>query len=363
MTDRVRQFRSLYLDMRIQRQRHFYERRARDYESAHRQAVVLRSALLALAMVLGIVAQFVSGMSRGVLGVVAAFLATLAGAVTAFEALIGFGSLSRLYRDTALNLAESEIDWNGSMEAGGTSRRRCGGWNRCFASRTPSGVNLSSTNIREHRFLVSTGARVAASAVLISGHLVDTADRRVPRFPPDQVGRVTAQIRDTFDEWHVGRDTSVFTGGARGADILAAEEAVGRGARLVLCLALPAAEFERRSVELPGTDWAMRFRRLLGLADIETLDQPGSTDRGNVYVRANTWMICQARRIDVRPHAIVVWDGRRGDGPGGTADFVRQLGYHADDVRLRVIDPTPARVTANNRVGNDPPTVLGNAAP
>lgn len=193
------------------------------------------------------------------------------------------------------------------------------------------------------------------SAVLVSGHLVDTADRRIPRFPQDRVGHVAERIRDTFDEWGVGPGTNVFTGGARGADILAAEEAVRREARLVLCLAMPVAEFERRSVDLPGTDWALRFRRLLGVADVEVLDHAVNS---TVYARANTWMIQQARRIDPRPYAIVVWDGRRGDGPGGTADFVGQLGYGADDVRLRVIDPTPARSSVQ-RAGCERTTVQG----
>jgi len=35
-----------------------------------------------------------------------------------------------------------------------------------------------------------------------------------------------------------------------------------------------------------------------------------------------------------------VWDGRRGDGSGGTADMVRRLGALDPDSRVRVINPT-----------------------
>jgi hypothetical protein len=68
-------------------------------------------------------------------------------------------------------------------------------------------------------------------------------------------------------------------------------------------------------------------------------DGDGSDD---VFTSANVWMLHVARSIDARPHAIVVWDGGPGDGSGGTADLVRQLGVQRCDPRVRVIDPTPS---------------------
>jgi hypothetical protein len=53
-------------------------------------------------------------------------------------------------------------------------------------------------------------------------------------------------------------------------------------------------------------------------------------------------MVDTVRAMDDRPYVVVVWDGRGGDGPGGTGDLVRRLGYAPDDERVRVIDPTPA---------------------
>jgi hypothetical protein len=183
-------------------------------------------------------------------------------------------------------------------------------------------------------------------AVLVSGHMIDSNDRPVPRFPQHRAGWVADRIRNAFHEWRVGRGTTVFTGGARGSDIIAAEEATRRGATVVLCLALPVREFERRSVELTGTDWIDRFRRLLAVAEVRQL--PGTVGRetveragGSPFAATNTWMIDLARRLDPRPRAIVVWDGKPGDGPGGTADLVDKLGYSIDDPNLRRIDPTP----------------------
>ena len=183
----------------------------------------------------------------------------------------------------------------------------------------------------------------AASVVLVSGHMVDAPGRPTPRFPPSRVTWVTGQVRAVLDQWQVGPGTTMISGGARGADIIAAEQAHVRGARVLLCLALPPAEFEQRSVDLPGTDWRARFRRLLDLAEVRQLsDDIADVPAGDqVFERANDWMLEIACRLDPHPYALIVWDGHPGGGPGGTSDLVRRLRYNVDDPRIRVIDPTP----------------------
>jgi hypothetical protein len=181
--------------------------------------------------------------------------------------------------------------------------------------------------------------------VLVSGHLTDAADRAVARFPQHRVPWVADQVGRTFDEWGVGPANTVICGGARGADIIGAEAGVARGAALVLCLALPPGEFERRSVDLAGTDWRERFRRLLAVADVRVLgDVPAreAPDDDAVFARTNRWMVDLARHLDPYPRAVIVWNGDPGDGPGGTADLATRLGYPAGDARVRTIDPTPA---------------------
>ncbi|MCK2218295.1 SLATT domain-containing protein [Actinomadura sp. ATCC 31491] len=106
------QFRALYRELRIQEQSRFYERRSEEYEGAHRQAVMVRNVLLLLSALVGAAGQFTSGTGRAACGVAAAVLAALAGAVTAFEALIGFAQLHKLYADAAHSLRAAAIDWD-----------------------------------------------------------------------------------------------------------------------------------------------------------------------------------------------------------------------------------------------------------
>lgn len=175
--------------------------------------------------------------------------------------------------------------------------------------------------------------------IVVSGHLIDTADRPVPRFPEDRVPWVTGQIETILDEWQVAASTTLICGGGRGADIIAAEAALARGARVVVCLALPPDRFVERSVDLPGTDWAERFHHLLTVADVRELRDPPA---GNaVFARTNEWIVDLAQSMHPEPRALLIWNGQAGDGAGGTADMVDRLGYDRDDPRIYIVDPTP----------------------
>lgn len=175
-----------------------------------------------------------------------------------------------------------------------------------------------------------------AQAVVVSGHMVDRPGRPQPRFPPEQVPRVAAEVRDQLERWSVGPATTLITGGARGADIIAAEVALERGATVRLVLAREPDDFVSDSVSLPQTDWEDRFHALVGRADVEIV---GGFD-DDVYARTNERIIERAREIDDHPLALIVWDGKEGDGPGGTSDFVARLARVWGDDHVVLIDPT-----------------------
>lgn len=113
MSERDADFRRLYKDLRIIDQRGYYERRSREYDRAHRQSIAIRNALLVLAALAGLAGQFVDGTGRTWAGIVAAGCAAVATAVTAYESLMSFGSLAKLYDDVALSLREAELQWDG----------------------------------------------------------------------------------------------------------------------------------------------------------------------------------------------------------------------------------------------------------
>ena len=174
--------------------------------------------------------------------------------------------------------------------------------------------------------------------VVVSGHMVDTPDRERPRFPANQIPRVAQEIREVLRRWDLGPGATLVTGGARGADILAAEIALRRGAEVHLVLAFAPETFKERSVALPGTDWEERFDALVAQSEYEVVGGPDE----DVYERTNDRIIELARGIDERPHALIVWNGEGADGAGGTSDFVQRLGHVSGDERLVIIAPMPS---------------------
>jgi hypothetical protein len=119
VNDRAEPFRRLYQDLRIADQAAWYTNRSAEYMTAHAQAITVRNVLLFAAALSGLVLQLLEeGSGRAVFGVIAAVLAAMAGGLTAYEGLIGFDHLSKLYGDAAHSLAEAELDWEAAGAGG-----------------------------------------------------------------------------------------------------------------------------------------------------------------------------------------------------------------------------------------------------
>ena len=108
---RAHDFHRFYFDQRIENQLAYYRDRRAEYRDAHRQAVIVRNALLFMAAIAGGIGAFVPEGWRVGLGVAAALLGAFAAAVTAYETLIGFSQLEKLYADALRNLEEAALDW------------------------------------------------------------------------------------------------------------------------------------------------------------------------------------------------------------------------------------------------------------
>jgi hypothetical protein len=188
---------------------------------------------------------------------------------------------------------------------------------------------------------------------ICSGHMIDAPGRKNPRFPPEKEKAVREAIARQLDTWKIGANDLAVCGGARGADILFAEESLQRGARVRLLLPQKIDDFVDESVRLDGTDWTERFHVLRNKCDVATqparlgkIPDPQQTANAsqflNIYARNNLWIINTARTEapdSGAVYALLVWDQQpTGDGPGGTSDFgtrVRKLGG-----TIGIINPT-----------------------
>jgi class 3 adenylate cyclase/tetratricopeptide (TPR) repeat protein len=165
--------------------------------------------------------------------------------------------------------------------------------------------------------------------VIFSGHMMDSANRHTPRFPPADEHAVRSIIEEQLRLINAGIG---FSSAACGCDIIFLEAMLNRGGTIHVLLPWPKAQFVKTSVEVAAGNWLARFERVLARAAsvrvLGELQMPGSPI-GLDY--CNAAMIGLARlyahSLDLEFAPVAVWDGRPG-APGGTGSFVRYWRTH-----------------------------------
>jgi hypothetical protein len=104
-----------------------------------------------------------------------------------------------------------------------------------------------------------TSPQPPQKVVLFSGHMIDTPGRGKPRFPPDKEAIAVQAIAGALADIDVGPPDLCICGGACGGDLLFAEAALARGARLELYIPFEEPTFLEKSVDFADSDWRARF--------------------------------------------------------------------------------------------------------
>jgi class 3 adenylate cyclase len=180
---------------------------------------------------------------------------------------------------------------------------------------------------------------VPAIAVF-SGHMIDVAGRRSPRFPVAAIPAVEQAIRAAVN---VLGDVVGYSSAAAGGDILFGEAILDRGGELHVVLPQGRAGFSAESVEPHGGDWVRRYEVLLQrAASVTAVSEYRISSEGPAFSYANRVLYGRARmhadRLQRPLVGLCVWDQEEGDGPGGTSDSVRT--WRRNGVEPTIIDPT-----------------------
>lgn len=158
------------------------------------------------------------------------------------------------------------------------------------------------------------------TVALFSGHMIDTPDRKTPRFPPDKESYAAAAIVDELSKVDVRRGDLAICGGACGGDLLFAEACLARDMRLEIYIPFEESTFLANSVDFADGNWRERYLAAKLKATLHVMpDELGPLPAGeNAYERNNQWMLEQAARFgNERLAFISLWNGQGGDGPGG----------------------------------------------
>jgi hypothetical protein len=164
--------------------------------------------------------------------------------------------------------------------------------------------------------------------VLFSGHMIDAPGREKPRFPPDREPIAAAAIAAALADLGLGPNDLAICGGACGGDLLFAEAARARGARLELYIPFEEPTFLEKSVDFAGGDWRGRYFAAKASATLHVAPRElGPTQEGeDPYERNNRWMLGAALPFGAdKVNFVYLWNGEGGDGPGGTKHMMEEV--------------------------------------
>ena len=171
--------------------------------------------------------------------------------------------------------------------------------------------------------------------LLFSGHMIDAADRKTPRFPPSIEGEVRNAIAQRLEViGATGIDLGICSA-ACGGDLIFAEAALSRKVPLEVYLPFDVATFAQRSVDFAVGDWHARFDAVLSASKLhlQPLERPPLTKDQDPYEQANLWMLEAASRFGTDKIVFIsLWDGKPGDGPGGTEHMMNTVRQHHGQV-------------------------------
>jgi hypothetical protein len=170
--------------------------------------------------------------------------------------------------------------------------------------------------------------------IVATGHRVDAPGRQSPRFPNTAacIDKAKAWLREKLKAERAETKGSIFAiaGAASGTDLLFHEVCAELGIRATVVLSIPKEKYSCNSVADGGPDWVEKFNRLVNtnppIVLSDDADPPvwaASIPNYSVYQRGNIFMMEKALSgSNANVTLLALWNGKAGDGPGGTADMV-----------------------------------------
>lgn len=162
----------------------------------------------------------------------------------------------------------------------------------------------------------------APTVLACAGNMLDTPDRKTPRFPASLVPAVAAAMRERLKRLH---RPIIFTSAACGADLLWIEAALEFGAEVNIVLPFNRDDFVRTSVAAGGEDWIRRFDlALLNATRVIPATQESYLGDDVLFEHAALMLeglaALRARQLETAPQMLCVMDAEAAGLVGGTRD-------------------------------------------
>jgi len=193
---------------------------------------------------------------------------------------------------------------------------------------------------------------------VFAGHMVDHADRHPPRFPQAMVSTVAEALTA-----HLAQAGPIIGYGsaACGSDLLFHRIVQDMGGVSHVVLPYGRKEFAVDSVEfVADADWGEHYSAVLDRADVSVVSPQRLAHGSGSYEYANEVLLGLARlhaeQLGTELKGLAVWDGKAGDGPGGTAWIVDVWKRQGLDYEIIELDRLAATAPAvEPQVSKKPP--------
>lgn len=167
-------------------------------------------------------------------------------------------------------------------------------------------------------------------ALIFAGHMVDLPGRLEPRYPQamtrfvdDVIKARLAAISD-----RAGGSLLGLSSAARGADLLFLDACRDLGLDTRIVLPEAPEDFVRHSVAgVPESDWVDKFYELWNAHGEDEREVLKVANDANRYEACNARLVEAAREAGETIELLTFWNGRDGDGPGGTASLVSRVAH------------------------------------
>lgn len=188
-----------------------------------------------------------------------------------------------------------------------------------------------SNSLTTNEAITSQNADQPPQVFLFSGHMIDSPERPQPRFPPAMETEAQQKIKDALEQLKAdASNLAIAPGIACGGDILFLEACLEREMKAEVYLPFKPTKFLEQSVSFAGNNWVERFERIQNHPQVKIhlqLKEIGAVPNGeNPFERNNLWALSSSLIYGIdRVRLVVLWDGKEGDGRGGTGDMVKQV--------------------------------------
>jgi class 3 adenylate cyclase len=158
------------------------------------------------------------------------------------------------------------------------------------------------------------------------GHILDLPNRPEPRFPREMETQVYQSVLERLRNLGV---TIGYASAACGGDILFLEAILELKGEIHIVLPYPQEQFIKDSVDLiPDSDWKERFFNLIEQAtEVSIACNYPYEETSSLYQYTNRLLhglaTMRSKQLDTELIPIALWDGKSGDGYGGTATMVK----------------------------------------